>query len=367
MRKPWFLVGLICVVGFAAMLFASLAQGGSGDREVVERMLAEAKARRKLPYIRTTAIYGELRDGDALPDYLDAAKSLSQIAGEFGEPIPASERSAMRELVAPVVAALRRATPFKTVGQERHSLSIDDAVLANAVSVACKCLLAEGRDLEAVRVWLDAAAFAAVLEGGHRYSYQLADRALANCWTDAELAALSEDARSQLVAGILWVEDELLEPIDWPQHLAPGGTLVLWPHTFEDKDLFDRLSAWRAGFSPQRAGIREVAAVIENLSAIQIRSDSWTERCQKFEALEAVLAGGSVIGSAMFDFIDRWRRVTIARLRILRIAIALHSGEEFTAIANPLGDGAIPVVRLKGQYVLRVGGDIDDCERIVRK
>ena len=368
MRKPWFWAGLILLAALAAMLLASLVYGGSGDREVVEKIVAEAKVRRLLPHLRTSAIHGTLQEGDARSHYVAAAKSLQQIAASLATPILADRWSEMRDLVTPVTSALRRAAFCKTVGPLPPGLSFDDAVLVNAVSLACSCLLAEGKGLEAVRVWLDAVAFSVVLHGRVLYNYQSADEALANCWTDEGLAALSEEARSLLVAGSVWAEEALLEPIDWRQYLMTSSMLALNPTAFDNCDLMDRLSAWRTGFSPQRASIRETAVIAENLRLLDSLPETWTERCKQFDAFHESLQAAGLAGAGhLFDFLDRWRLVMVARLRLLRIAVALHSGQTRVSVANPFSDGFIPVVRGENGYVLRVGTNMQDCERIVRR
>ena len=64
---------------------------------------------------------------------------------------------------------------------------------------------------------------------------------------------------------------------------------------------------------------------------------------------------------------ETYRRRAIASLRLLRLAVLHHAGEPLPALADPLGDGDLEVVRAEGELLLRSRGSRDDGQRIERR
>ena len=383
MRRLGWKFWLVIVLILGGMAFSSLTAGDEQDLVLLREMIARVEARASETVQRQSAVYGQLIDGDALPHYRAAEEAMKQLV--------AQDAAEMQSLIAETSPAIQvgktqPAIDGQPLADSQPANGIESAIAAmqlgahsrsvacadlrieadwlRVVRRACSNLLAEGNDVAAVEIWLDALVMSTDGQEPADNVEPFVDH-----WTDERLAQLGAGARERLLTGLVWFDDRFERPVDWEEILYPHAYLACRGKLFSSTGWLDQLMAWDSGFSPQRKAIKAMGTCFRSLKLLSPIAQKWSDRLQQFQAFEAVMdrAAGSSSGSQILRYREIWRRQSLAHLRLLRTAIQIHEGRTPDAIMDPLGDGPITVLKASGTWTLTAGSDVLLQSRTVKK
>tara|TARA_R110002073_G_scaffold331366_1_gene516093 strand:+ start:107 stop:1258 length:1152 start_codon:yes stop_codon:yes gene_type:complete len=383
MRRLGWKFWLVVVLILGAMAFSSLTSGDERDLVLIQEMIVRVDARASTPVQRQSAVYGQLLDGDALPHYRAAEEAMKQVA--------AQDAAEMQSLIAETRPVIRVGETQPAIGGQpvadgqpaigielaiaamqlgAHSRSVACAELKveadwlAVVQRACANLLAEGRDVAAVEIWLDALVMCTDGKDPPDNVEPFVEQ-----WTDDRLTLLEADARERLRTGLLWFEEKFARPVDWEGILYPHAHLACRGKLFSSTGWLDQLMAWDSGFSPQRKAIKAMGTCLRSLKLLSPIAKQWSDRSRQFTAFETAMdqAAGGSSGSQILRYREIWRRQSLAHLRLLRAAIEIHEGRTPDAIMDPLGDGPITVLKAGGTWTLSSGSGVLLRSRTVKK
>jgi hypothetical protein len=160
-------------------------------------------------------------------------------------------------------------------------------------------------------------------------------------------------------------------PVRWCTHLVAilASDRELEPH---ELGMPSSLLAWRHGFSVRSAGIARACALVAAVRAFVDATpgnEGWPARRRRLEVLvaEDVARGGPWVTPLLDDLAAREAAVrrAIAKLRLLRVAVAAAAGQEPPVLQDPLGDGPLRCeVATDGRWVRsgEAGGPARRCE-----
>lgn len=220
--------------------------------------------------------------------------------------------------------------------------------LANVATFEARELVREDHDVEAVRCSLDAATLALdVIGSGALINQMIGTATLAiavSPWTDERLTLLSPDALRLLADGLARLDQALPVCLDMHGELLLTGRELAKVPTGGSLASFG--SAWRYGFSTRAmiaAAFDDYADLVAELTAIE--SAGWTPRKEFFDRAIAARMGTQNPITAMLVpnlvSAEQSLREGIAAVRLLRMALALHRGEDAPPLPDPLGTGAL--------------------------
>lgn len=106
------------------------------------------------------------------------------------------------------------------------------------------------------------------------------------------------------------------------------------------------LQAWRNGFSARRAATQRASRWVDAAQRLaQISSElAWTDRRRELQAVVvAVRDPGAPVDALLERLVqhEERQRDAVARLRLLRLAVAFHRGSPLPCLDDPLGDGLL--------------------------
>ncbi|MCA8977792.1 MAG: hypothetical protein KDC98_23910, partial [Planctomycetes bacterium] len=216
--------------------------------------------------------------------------------------------------------------------------------------------LAEGRAVEAVRLWLEGITFLADC----RDHFYLAHWSLGSqlVFGDEDLGAMSGLARELLAVGLSRLERQLMMPRTLDDMLAPVVANTLQGRDGDGRSaaipagLGACAGAWGHGFDPlarHLEGLDELRRLGESLQLSATDEATWLRRWQAFCA--AGRCGESNIAKHVdhwFQTYERCRRNALAKVRLLRLALAFHQGRELPSLLDP---------HTAAPFVQRIGGD----------
>ena len=367
-----------------AMVLSSLAEQGPDANTELRQLIRRVAQRVQAAVVRESAVYGQLHAGIANAHYRRVHELNARLSTRFqhaGLPFEANWPAALTEpdvvrLRAewqPVIAALRRGAHSREVSRQRDWSR--DGWRRRIVWCECHCLLLEQRHEAAVRLWLDAAVV--VLDGDHIASDpfdfvwnagELSE--LVRGWRSRRLALLPEPARTALAAGLAVIDRRLARPVDLERLVATAARNVTSDRYYEwaSADWRSRLSAWRTGFSPQQASIEAVALAARGLAELVPAAEPWPDRegqLQVFRRDYVRRHHDAMDLGEEFLRLELRRRVTLAEVRLLRMALQLHAGEQPDLLPDPLGSEALVLASLEGTDVLRSTGYVDHRGAVV--
>jgi len=259
--------------------------------------------------------------------------------------------AAVRELQ-PVVAALQRSAHATTIPELLH---VDAAVVLAAVQRAAvdEAFRSDPPEVAVAR-WLDEARLVAdlawLLPGG--WVQPLWER-----WTPDSLAALPAPTLRLLANGLAQLD------ADWRLHEDVVGSLVgnaqYW---LEGRGTYrpamdDRARAWRRGFDVRAEELATCELLVRTLPHMQPSAKDWPTRSQQWHAfLDGPMeqSGGSVLAWMCHLCDDEHQRfLDLARLRLLRLAVAFTLGDEPVELADPFGSAPLQVELRDGEATFR--------------
>jgi hypothetical protein len=226
----------------------------------------------------------------------------------------------------------------------------DQEVLIDALLIQAVRAPSESAKLEA---WLDVFACGWDLAGSalpieSMWGLVIVVRAL-DLAGEAWLQALSPLAQRQLGEALAKVDAATPVCIDLQGVVAD---MVLWVDEAPDLRAADigmrsPLPLWRHGFSVERAAIDKVTRVHEQVSRFLRDTDAqaaWPVRRLALQQLvDEDRSHSDYMMSGYLSFAlegEQQRRECVARMRLLRVAIAVHLGESLQ-LPDPLGEGAL--------------------------
>ena len=348
-RRPVVVWSLLATALLLFLVAASWLSPRTDDARL-RRFVAEQTLRKPDAGVRQPLF------GDAVPESADlgyaAAVALLRYDEDRGEAgdglVPwlgglATDRSAVVRELQPALLALRRATHATTAVT---AIAHGDAVALRAlVQLAIDDALERGDGEAAVGSWLDEARL--VCDGFEALPGQdlgsLWDR-----WTPAALAGLDATALRLLATG--------LERLDaqWPLHddvaepLAVSAAYWLDGGRSPAVDLDDRLRAWRRGFDVRAEALATCEMLLATLPAMTPPAKDWPARELQWRAfLDGPIERSA--GEALWWMLylaqnDEPKRFAgLARLRLLRLAVAFTLGDELPALADPFAAAPLQV------------------------
>lgn len=259
--------------------------------------------------------------------------------------------AAVRELQ-PVIAALQRSAHATTIPELLHVGSA--AVLAAVQRAAVDEAFRSDPPEVAVALWLDEARLVADLAWLLPAAWA---QALWKRWTPESLAALPAPTLRLLANGLAQLD------ADWRLHEDVVGSLVanaqywLEDGSTHGPDLDDRLRAWRRGFDVRAEELATCELLVRTLPHMQLPATDWPTRSQQWHTfLDGPMeqSGGSVLWWMSHLCDDEHQRfLDLARLRLLRLAVAFTLGDESVELADPFGPAPLQVELRDGEATFR--------------
>jgi len=349
MRAAWKWLAVTCAV-LAALVVSSLMSGGRSARMQLVEFVARDDALECQPVLRSSAAYGDLHDGEAFAHYNAVFQAVTKHQSSwrsFGE-------SAAAESVASVPAQVRNewqlALEEMRLGAHSRSIGLGSNVASlsylwwSIVWCEAKLLLAEGDCAQAVRVWLDAATFAGDVSLATPGEFRFYLMRLTKCWHDDHLRQLPDEARAELIEGLVWLAARMDESSEMDRHVAAAARFVMGgAYGSLGLHLPARLGAWRSGFSLQQQAINNVAREVTALPCLMPAAARWSERMRQFDQFEHVSRGPGSDQGQWYRHRELLHRQALAHLRMLLTACRIHSGMELVPLPDPLSDGFLKI------------------------
>ena len=371
MRRPLLLGSVVALIGTGLLLL---------DRQLTHvettwaRMLHETEHLRleleSLPS-RRSVLWGEPIAGNAAADYRQALeltkatrdadtqqltwiKTLAKSGAEAAEPARERFATTLSAPLASLVSGAHRSScgwyPDWSKGLS-HPVSnlLVERQLANAAVATAMGAARTGRDQDAVHLLLDAAQFGR--DGAHRMQTieELIGLAILGIATHEALlergllATLAEPALEELLDGLRRL-DEDFETAGRGQRgdaVLAGFHMRRDPTPWSDALDLGPISAWREGFSHKLViGKVQLAAIglARTQSGLALEAEPVAARRGAAAGQEFLRTGGPLADRLLpAHDLARNRRDAIARLRLLRMLLALHLGQAPAPLADPFG------------------------------
>lgn len=385
------------LVAVAAGVATSLFGAGIVRHQAVaswERMAATASRNadeRAARDARRPALWGGTRSGAAMTHYRRAIALAAELHDGDADAMRAMVRRSDRELAAdagdlrarwqPVLAELRlgahcddgrlpepdRDEPYHTV----NLLTVRAVV--NAAIFEARALRHAGRHREAVEWSLDAATLGADFAQRGLLIHQMIGAALLSiatheAWTDAALRELDPAALALLGEGLARLDAYVPERIHCGDELA-----YLAHHLRRGKQRFWSgltCEAWAYGFSTRWMAADAFNRVAQVSARIDAQELAWPQRKQamqrELEACQSALNPLLATMSVNYPAAEQTVRQTLAKLRMLRLAVALHRGQANAIMADPLASGDLAIDVLDDGFAIHGAARRNDAP-IVRE
>jgi hypothetical protein len=333
---------------------------------------------------RREPLYGKSTSGSAFAGYAQALEQAQELMANqdervatlpHGDDAKVAGTEALRARWQPALIALRAAAHCNDAapaelpaGEPARGLAnlLQARWLVNMAVLEARARRLAGQPQTAVEHTLDAATFGADLVRSSLLIQAMIGSAMVSiacheAWPDHALQQLDAPALAALGLGLERLEALLPERLDLAGELrclsrslqAPDATC--WPRF--------TASSWRYGFSARWMA----ADAFTSYATFGARLDSapqlpWPQREAWLELeLGALSDAGNPLAATLAPNLgsaERTLRTTLAQVRLLRMAVALHRGQECVPLADPLGDGPFAVVHEAGAVVLRSAGEI---------
>jgi hypothetical protein len=355
---------LLFVLGAGVVHFRA-AKAWRAVQHAAQQNLAERSA------LDTTRppLWGETRDGLAFAEYGRGIALARDCLDADHEAFTALRRLPDDQLVAaaaelrarwqPMLAALhagahcRDARPpgVTAAGKDQVLDLLATRELANAAVLEARLRLLQRERRAAVGWTLDAATLGADLcQRGLLINQMIGCAVLAiatrEAWPDAALGALDADGLALFGSGLARLDERLQPCLHFVDDLAAMAADAVAAPTAPDLGWRWSLLAWRHAFSCRwmtADALLHVFALARGLGAVDA---NWPARCAAYERMcaAALRSSNPYVGVCVPNFraAEQNLRETIAEVRMLRVAVALHQGLPL-ALADPLGEGPLQV------------------------
>lgn len=326
---PW----IVSAVAFAMMVFGSLTRDHGPGRRLLLEFCDRWERAAAEPVERRVALHGELLDADAGTHYREALWQVEGIRAKTR--LGTDEEFALAaEPVAAMVAEVRRAVDGRWLERPLDGEGMT-VRLCWVLRRQSERWLDTGRDEQGVALWLDAVAVA--IDWGHSvpdgygfiHNAGCAHAQAGDVWTAERLDRLDPGAGRHLANGLAVLEQRLVAGDRYERFFVHSARIVtssdfdsVGPFAGWQTHVEQRLLAWRDGFSPQNAAIRELATLVAALPSLPPPDAPW----QEFARGVAELAGSGIRARQLLDC-EAARREALARIRLLRQALASRAGQ----------------------------------------
>lgn len=322
----------------AGMVASSLlTQRDEGLRTRLQRFVEE-HARPAAAVRARTPLHGEPHGGDAFVFYAAADKQwrgASRAFGGWSRPdLDMATREAVWTAIEPIVATLRVGA-MATTGARESGRGCHWFEPRDLLRFARRRAAARIEWTEVVQLWLDEQALL-------RDFGWLPDDSSFAAWTASELSRLPAAAAAELDVGLARLDADLALLPDPATSLAWSAGDAL---RAGGASLRNRLLSWSSGFDPGRHELLGIEELIDALPALLPAAASWPQRSrqwQRFVSQVGSVQGRYVLGWAQhqqWEENQRWR--ALARVRLLRLALAFTMGEPLPSLADPFAEGPL--------------------------
>lgn len=310
-----------------------------------------------------TPLHGEAHGGDALVFYAAADRQWRGATRAFGgwsrPDLDVQSRDVVWTAIEPIVATLRVGAAAGCIARGPGPNWFE---LQALLQFAQRRAAARSEWTDAVQLWLDEQALLGDAGWWWRRHDSLA------VWTADELSALPAPDAATLAEGLRRLDAELAIPDDPIEALVWTVSDALQRTRTGGASLRNRLLSWSSGFDPGRHELLGIEELIEALPALLPPAAPWPQRCrqwQRFVGRVGSVQGRFVLGWATHTReVERLRRLTLARVRLLRLALAFTVGEPLPALADPFAEGPFadgPVAEgpfAEGPFACERDGDV---------
>jgi hypothetical protein len=336
--------------------------------------------------VQREVLWGEPGPGNAHEHYAQAMSLARALRSEHErEIIPLLSESdadvsehcaALRERWQPLLAALRDGARAADVSRPQPGPDevpevpnmLNGLWATYAAVLEVRALRHEGRGMEAVRLSLDMATFAADLAQGGTTIEQATARALletATCgtWAEPALADLDRAALDELAQGLARLDAHLpLSPDGRGELLYAARHIQRMPTT--DNWLPSSMDGWQFGFSGRWILADMLLMEVARVRRLEVTAGApWPAREAALDGeTERALASGNPLADTFvksFTVIEAPWREQLARLRLLRLAVDLHRGVEPPPLVDPIGGGPIGIRETEAGIELRCAAITD--------
>jgi hypothetical protein len=348
-RRPVVVWSLLATALLLFLIGASWLSRRTDDARL-RRFVAEQTLRATAP-VAQPPLFGESVPESSALGYAAAAAFLRCGKGRNAvtdflvlsiHGLGADPAAVLRELQ-PVLLSVRRATHATAAGLE--VASGDVAALQDVLRFASDEALKRGDGETAVCAWLDEARMACdgLLRWPNAYLSSHWNR-----WSPVALAGLDTAALRLLAAGLERLEAQLPRHCDVASQLAGSARYWLDKGRSHHSELGECMRAWRRGFDVRAEALATCEMLLATLPAMSPPANDWPARERQWHAfLDAPIercAGDALMWMAMLWDHDEPRRfAALARLRLLRLAVAFTLGDELPALADPFAAAPLQV------------------------
>lgn len=329
----------VIVLTFASVFVAAVA--GMAwmycQRDEVQARLDAflAEQERRDGTVRTReAVYGATLDGDAADHYAAAARAIGDASTLLRGKEPLSP--AARERIAPSLAAaqasIRSGVRCARLGRGDNSTG---DLLARVVTDAVVAAFAADEVRNAVELFVDQCVYAIDTSRGV-----------------PDLPPFRDEWLRQLDAGTGSFLAAALQRLDerWPRHASAEQWIALvirneLAHGHRTHSVASALDSYAYGFDRSWRALVLCDELLARVPALSPPAEQWPQRQAQYAAfgvgaVEPPRAFSDRLPWLMTDF-ERRNREQLARLRLLRLAVAFVCSSELPRLDDPLGSGAI--------------------------
>lgn len=321
-----------------------------------------------------TPLWGTPTEGSAFAQYeqaaevmagvLEADAKLRDLPGKTEQQL-IEMASELRESWQPALVALRtgahmddaRIVKDGPYGAPTVNM-LDYRWIANAAAFESRFLRREGRDVESVRTTLDSLTMAADICNEGLLINQMIGVALVAIavepWHDAALQALSTDAKAEFADGLARLDALLPAQIDTDRELL--FVLEAIQDATNHDDWVDG-GSWRYGFSNKWMLADALLMTSINYHRMRnVRSPDWNVRERvSADICKEIDESGNELASHMFPNLiscDKSMRHSLGKVRLLRMALDAHRGEQVQPLADPFTGEPLRIVEQDGELTL---------------
>ncbi len=366
------LIGLVLGAMVTASLLSDPQEWKATVRWAEERAAQWQRARCECPVLQ-----GQTSVGSSLAGYGEAARLAGSLGGGHGERLakllaasgaaglPTDADRAAFAAIEPAVTAMREAAHRPSAsGAAPHNLAgaapaMYDLLDAHrALLLMARVKVAAGDPVAAVQCWLDGLACGVDLTAGETPLDQALGAVLVEQVVDAVLDDLLKAADPTLLtsfAAALAAADRALDvECHWVAsvvvHMVQFLRDTADPRP-EDIGLRSPLLAWRHGFSLRRSGIAravDLVALVQRFERESTAGEPWPSRRARLQLVvdEDRATNRDMMFPPLTSSIEReeLRRGASARLRLLRLAVAFHLGNDLPRLADPMAATTLTAV-----------------------
>lgn len=363
-QRSWVIAVSGALVATATVLGVARCKGA--EREAWQRVRARAAAM-SAPFARGVEphapLLGTAQPGFADQHYVAATErwyAVPPVAGESElyellamDELPASTQARLASLQ-PVLDALAAGVAADQIDFRTFLASETGPVgmwIGTAALVAARCDLAGGLPASAVQRTADVLTLARdQLRAGPAFYELIAVAQVFNgceLWSDARLRALPAAEQRQLA--------EVLLRFDLMSPPATSCAASQAEHYVSISELEPRF----------RGESTQLDAYLTAVEALPDDNAPWSAREPALAAAAACLPASH---SSQLPYVESARRDAVARIRLLRMALAFHLGESVPVLLDPFGDGPLQTdERADGRrFASRGESDGKPIERLVR-